>query len=160
MVVKKKVDYFARFGFAISIVIAAILPYLFRCGHYFTHKKELPDFYQNEWDLFVFCIGIAIALMVENKGKITPFKVTIAVLFIALPIYGITESLQCEQQKITLEHEQLSCYPNNTQNIPLITHKLADYYEYKQLIFTASEILSVGLGITCIFLIVFKKSNK
>ncbi|MDP2750417.1 MAG: hypothetical protein Q8O89_06305, partial [Nanoarchaeota archaeon] len=54
--------------FVMYLIIAAIIPYGLRCLHYYLYQQEVPIFYKNEWDLFVFCIAIAIAILAEYKS--------------------------------------------------------------------------------------------
>ncbi len=88
---RKPSTYLQRLRFASYLIIAAIIPYSLRLGHYYLHQKEIPNFYMNEWDLFVFCIAIAIAIMVENKTtKTTDYKQIVSILvLLIIPTWGM-----------------------------------------------------------------------
>ena len=159
--VKKTESFGHRFRFMIYLIVAAIIPYGLRLLHFSVYNAQAPLLYKNEWDLFVFCIAIAIAIMAENSSTSKSNSHIVHILFILLlPAWGLAASLHCESLKIEFDNNLLLHYNDNSFNFIEYSKKLLEIENRKETLFHISIILSIFFMIDCFYMVVLKKKNK
>ena len=148
--------YYKRFYLLLFILVPAIIPYILRCFFCYYNYKEIPFFYQNEWDLYVFCIAVAIALIAENnEKKKAPYRTSICVSFIVISIACMIFSLFLEYLKMELERGVLYSIVQLTEaQIKVISD---GYDNQKAIIYPIAKQLSRASAVYCCWVVIFKK---
>ena len=152
--------YLKKTAFATFIVFTAFVPYGIRLCYYYFYQDSLPDFYQNECDLFSFCIAICLALYAENHNTESPFRKTYTVALIILPAIGLLFSFNIEHQKTLIENDILTQLKTGVLNYEDILCRLENYAKMKDKLFYLSRIACYSVTILNYILIVFKRFVK
>lgn len=158
---RNSTTYLKRSKFALYLIMAALIPYFLRLAHYYINRTEIPTFYKSEWDLFVFCIAIAVAIIAENKNLKAPNHGYIIhiICIIIIPTFGLYESMGCEHQKIVFNNDIMTHFQSNNFDLKSIRQCLILNEDKKDMLFHISIIAAVFFVIDCFYMTVLKKSR-